>query len=214
MADTNISRIPPSHKELKKRSDRLRKNPTEAECRLASRLRDAGIRFHFQRVVGLYIPDFVLADRAVILEVDGDVHDTQSEYDIARDKVLRSRGFTVVRIRNEEVDAFNLKPILRFQVLGESPVNRLIQTANSEADRFRRERRAIGDKLSRTWTDDNGVWELTLVPRGDRAGVFETACALIVDVPKPAQTLRDVPRLSKDHLPKKPRAIKIIKSKK
>ena len=40
---------------------------------------------------------------ALVIEVDGDIHDLQQEEDARREKVLSEMGLRVVRFRNEEV---------------------------------------------------------------------------------------------------------------
>ena len=38
-----------------------------------------------------------------MVEVDGTIHDQQQEYDAYREQVLRARGMSVVRFKNDEV---------------------------------------------------------------------------------------------------------------
>lgn len=38
-----------------------------------------------------------------MVEVDGEIHQQQVEYDIEREKVLTVRGLRVLRVKNEEV---------------------------------------------------------------------------------------------------------------
>jgi leucyl-tRNA synthetase len=52
-----------------------------------------------------YIPDFYCAEKKVVLELDGKIHDLQLEEDEFRDSNLRSLGIRVLRIKNEEVEA-------------------------------------------------------------------------------------------------------------
>ncbi len=40
---------------------------------------------------------------ALVIEVDGDVHDLQKEEDERREKVLSEMGVKIVRFRNDEV---------------------------------------------------------------------------------------------------------------
>lgn len=100
----------------------LRKNPTPAEKLLWSILRrknSLGFKFlrqHpvFYRVdkfkVEFYVPDFYSAELKLIIEVDGQIHDFQKEYDSERDAKLLNKGIKVIRIKNDEV--INIKSVL------------------------------------------------------------------------------------------------------
>ena len=48
--------------------------------------------------------DFYCHKAALVIEVDGDVHDLQQEEDTRREKVLGEMGLRMVRFRNEEVE--------------------------------------------------------------------------------------------------------------
>ena len=83
----------------------MRRQPTEAEKRLWSLLRDrrlAAYKFRRQVVLEPYIADFVCFDRRVIVETDGSQH-IDSDYDARRDAWLRSQGFAVIRYWNNDV---------------------------------------------------------------------------------------------------------------
>jgi very-short-patch-repair endonuclease len=86
----------------------LRRRQTPAEELLWSRLRSRrwqGLRIRRQEPLGGFIVDFVCLDRRVVIEVDGAVHldPLQRERDHNREVFLRDAGFTVVRLRNEDV---------------------------------------------------------------------------------------------------------------
>jgi len=84
----------------------LRRNPTEAERRLWSRLRHGqldGFRFRRQVPLGPYIADFACLSARLIVEVDGGQHASRSEQDGRRTTWLESSGFRVVRFWNHEV---------------------------------------------------------------------------------------------------------------
>jgi very-short-patch-repair endonuclease len=40
----------------------------------------------------------------LIIEVDGLIHETRREYDAERDAKLLSKGITIIRIKNEELN--------------------------------------------------------------------------------------------------------------
>ena len=52
---------------------KLRKNPTPAERKLWSKIRDdpLGVTFRRQHAIGKYIPDFVCIEKKLIIELDG-----------------------------------------------------------------------------------------------------------------------------------------------
>ena len=62
-----------------------------------------GLRFRRQQVIDGFIADFYCHAAALVVEIDGPVHDDQQAYDAARDLIFRQRGFTVLRIPNAEV---------------------------------------------------------------------------------------------------------------
>jgi len=88
---------------------------TPAEAILWERLRANRLRrlqFRRQQIIDGFIVDFYCHAAALVVEVDGDVHDEQQEYDEARDRVLQSRGLRVLRVRNERVMG-DLQGVLR-----------------------------------------------------------------------------------------------------
>jgi leucyl-tRNA synthetase len=99
---------------IKKRARELRKDQTPAEAKLLDFLRNRkfhGLKFLRQHPIEyeatgnrlFFIAHFYCARRRLVLELDGKVHDFQQERDSERDKILRLLGFTVVRIKNEEL---------------------------------------------------------------------------------------------------------------
>ncbi|MGJ8527133.1 endonuclease domain-containing protein [Maritalea sp.] len=90
------------------RARELRKNATHPEremWRLLRPLRDAGYHFRRQVPMGTYYADFVCHKAKLVVEVDGETHGTlaQIEYDKKRDSFLRSEGYDVLRVANDEV---------------------------------------------------------------------------------------------------------------
>ena len=83
----------------------MRANPTEAERRLWSMLRDSRMpKFKFRRqlVIDPYVVDFACLERRLIIEADGGQH-AQSDYDACRDTFLAHEGFSVLRFWNNDV---------------------------------------------------------------------------------------------------------------
>lgn len=87
---------------------KLRKEQTTAEkllwdCLRARRLN--GLKFRRQHPLGRYIADFYCAERRLVVELEGKVHDIkdQQEYDKIRRETIEAMGLTVLRFKNEEV---------------------------------------------------------------------------------------------------------------
>jgi very-short-patch-repair endonuclease len=59
-----------------------------------------------QKVINNYIVDFYCPKLALIIEVDGDVHDKEGaqRYDHERTAILENYNLKVLRFRNEEID--------------------------------------------------------------------------------------------------------------
>jgi len=88
------------------RARQLRKEMTPEEKLLWQHLRGGrlqGLHFRRQQVIDGFIVDFYCHAAGLVVEVDGPIHETQSDYDVERDRVLSGRGLGVVRLRNEEV---------------------------------------------------------------------------------------------------------------
>jgi len=79
---------------------------TPAESRLWNALRRKqldGLRFRRQVAFESYVVDFVCTENRLIIEVDGDIHDQQVDYDAARTEHLEQYGYEVLRFRNDQV---------------------------------------------------------------------------------------------------------------
>ena len=93
---------------LREHRKELRKNPTLQEEKLWWYLRknQLGVKFRRQHSIGGYIVDFFCKEKKLILEIDGEVHNTKTakEYDEVRDKFITSFGYFILRFYNSEVD--------------------------------------------------------------------------------------------------------------
>jgi len=99
-----------------KRARKLRQNSTEAENLLWLNLRNRRflnlkfLRQHpiiyqvFQNRPLYFIADFYCAEKKLVIEVDGKIHDFQVEEDLHREDILKSLKLNILRIKNEEVD--------------------------------------------------------------------------------------------------------------
>ena len=93
---------------LKRYSQTLRKNMTDAEKLLWSKLRKKqlkGYQFYRQRIIGNYIVDFYCAESKLIVEVDGGQHyeDEGDKKDRARDAYMKQLGMKVLRVSDRDV---------------------------------------------------------------------------------------------------------------
>jgi very-short-patch-repair endonuclease len=93
---------------LKKYSQELRKNMTDAERLLWSRLRRKQLnnfQFYRQRIIGDYIVDFYCPRSKLIIEVDGGQHyqDEQNRRDKVRDDYMKNLGMKILRVSDREV---------------------------------------------------------------------------------------------------------------
>jgi very-short-patch-repair endonuclease len=92
-------------KEKLERAKELRREMTPAEKVLWQELRanKLGVHFRRQQIIAGFIVDFYCHKAALVIEVDGDIHDLQQEEDARREKVLSEMGLRIVRFRNDEV---------------------------------------------------------------------------------------------------------------
>jgi len=98
----------------KKRARELRQKMTEEELVLWEKLRNRKFfNLKFQRQYPViyevvnnepryFIADYYCAEKKVILEIDGKIHDFRKQRDNKRDEILRSMNYHVLRIKNEE----------------------------------------------------------------------------------------------------------------
>ena len=93
---------------LKTLARQLRKNATDSENILWSRVRHKqllGVRFYRQKPIGEYIVNFYAPKAKLVVEVDGSQHldPIEAEKDRRRDQFLGSLGLKVVRFSSREV---------------------------------------------------------------------------------------------------------------
>jgi very-short-patch-repair endonuclease len=98
----------PYNKDLKILARNLRKNMTDAERRLWSRIRRTQLKeyqFYRQKNIGEYIVDFYCPAAKLIVEIDGGQHYSEENMhkDAARDQFLSDLGFRVSRFSNSDV---------------------------------------------------------------------------------------------------------------
>lgn len=96
------------------RARRMRRKPTPAEAVMWSHLRArrlGGHKFRRQHPIDPYIVDFYCAQAGLVVEIDGDIHARQAEYDRARTAWLEKKGLRVIRFTNTQVEQ-NLNGVL------------------------------------------------------------------------------------------------------
>ena len=92
--------------EKKDLARKMRQAMTPAEVFLWRRLcatRLGGLHVRRQQVIDGFIVDFYCHAAGLVVEVDGEVHHTQAEYDAERDRLLASRCLRVLRFSNARI---------------------------------------------------------------------------------------------------------------
>jgi very-short-patch-repair endonuclease len=89
------------------RARAYRRNPTSAEERMWSLLRDRRLRYKFRRQhpIGKFVVDFACPGIHLVIEVDGPSHDGQEQraFDETRTEYLEQAGWRVLRVPNNHV---------------------------------------------------------------------------------------------------------------
>jgi very-short-patch-repair endonuclease len=92
---------------LTKLSQRLRREMTQEERHLwYDFLKGLPVTINRQKVIGSYIVDFYSASAKLVIEIDGSQHYEKEgiEADTIRDAYLNSRGLTVKRYSNRDIN--------------------------------------------------------------------------------------------------------------
>ena len=94
--------------ELFRYAQEMRKNPTDGEKALWNILRKfryKGYIFRRQHPVNIFIADFYCHKLKLIIQVDGDVHDSEQaiQYDDGRTAELEKYGLSIMRFTNDQV---------------------------------------------------------------------------------------------------------------
>ena len=93
---------------LKNKARQLRRNLTDSEGALWSRMRGKqlfGVQFYRQKPIGNYIVDFFAPKAKLVIEVDGSEHKQEGnlQKDQFRDEYLSNLGLKVLRFNSSEV---------------------------------------------------------------------------------------------------------------
>jgi very-short-patch-repair endonuclease len=97
-----------NHKLLKTRRKQLRNNLTPAEAALWECIKNSqlkGKKFRRQHSIGSYIVDFYCPELKLVIELDGQSHDSNDQYlyDQRRTNFLFKNGIKVIRFENKDV---------------------------------------------------------------------------------------------------------------
>ena len=91
----------PNNPTLKSRANALRKAGNFSEVVFWKEVRNKSfwnIDFDRQRIIGNYIVDFYVKTLGLVVEIDGEIHNFQEEYDEKREMYLKDLGLKVFRI--------------------------------------------------------------------------------------------------------------------
>ena len=89
---------------LTKRARKLRRDMTEAERKLWTRIRNRQLektKFVNQSPIGPYIADFAARSLRLVIELDGGQHSESK--DAPRTKIIEAHGYRVIRFWNNDV---------------------------------------------------------------------------------------------------------------
>lgn len=104
----------PYNRKLIEKARENRKRQTEAEDKLWNGVLKGrqlkNYKFLRQKPLDNFIADFYCAELMLIIEVDGDYHARQKDYDELRSEKLECYGIKVVRCQNDEI-LFNLEEV-------------------------------------------------------------------------------------------------------
>ena len=84
----------------------LRNNMTIPEKILWERLKGKnilGLRFRRQHPIDIFIADFYCHEARLVIEIDGEIHEEQIEYDDGREAEIEKYDIKVIRFTNDEI---------------------------------------------------------------------------------------------------------------
>ena len=93
----------------------LRKNMTNTEKILWNSIKNKqalNTRFRRQHPINIFIVDFYCHSALLVIELDGEIHKNQLEYDEGRTAEMERFGIQVIRFKNKEVEN-NIEYVLK-----------------------------------------------------------------------------------------------------
>ena len=117
----------------------MRRQATPAERHVWGLVRNRGIlglKFRRQYVLHGFIVDFCCLSNRIVIELEGDVHDSEARrhHDRVRAELLKAAGYRVIRVRNRDVSRERLELVLR-EALGDGSQPVVPPLRNGEGDR-------------------------------------------------------------------------------
>jgi len=101
--------------EIFKRAKSLRNEMTSTEKLLWERLKGKQVyekRFRRQHPIDIFIADFYCHEARLVVELDGEIHSQQKEYDDGRSAEMERYYIKIIRFTNSEVEN-NLEDVVR-----------------------------------------------------------------------------------------------------
>ncbi|MDA3928353.1 MAG: DUF559 domain-containing protein [Prolixibacteraceae bacterium] len=101
--------------EILEKAKTLRKNMTNAEEILWNCIKNKQVlntRFRRQHPIDIFIADFYCHTARLVIELDGEIHKSQLEYDEGRTAEMERFDIEVIRFKNEEVEN-NIENVLK-----------------------------------------------------------------------------------------------------
>jgi len=148
----------------------LRRKQTPAEEIMWELLRGRrflGLKFRRQHQIGDYIADFYCHECRIAIELDSGIHQQKKRKDRKRDAWLHSKGYTVLRFKNEQV--LNVPESVLVRIAAEitpSPIG--IGRGSSEGSM---------DEIHRLFPDSFEDSEIGLIPKGWRVSTLGELCS-------------------------------------
>ncbi|RMF68366.1 MAG: endonuclease domain-containing protein [Cyanobacteria bacterium J069] len=126
MVKKTFNRIRGTTPDIEQAAKHLRKHQTPAEPRLWEALRNKklhGLRFRRQHPVGKFIADFYCPSCKLVIELDGETHAHQADYDTARTQEMAAYGYHVIRFENQQIfdDLDSVLNVIYQKALSRSP---------------------------------------------------------------------------------------------
>ncbi len=93
----------------------LRENMTLSEKLHWERLKlkqICGVRFRRQHPIDFFIADFYCHEVRLVVEIDGEIHNHQREYDVGRSAEMEKYFIKVIRFTNSEVEK-NIEDVVK-----------------------------------------------------------------------------------------------------
>jgi len=93
----------------------LRKNMTEPEKLLWNRLKNKqvlNLRFRRQHPIDIFIADFYCHTARLVIELDGEIHKNQIDYDEGRTAEMEQFDIEVIRFNNIEIEN-NIESVIK-----------------------------------------------------------------------------------------------------